>query len=80
MLMTFKPAASAGLSRVPRFLSGITERNVKDLKCITVYLLWQVQTCCYDARESNSNTGLFFKEESCLLNKTQVFYSVVHKA
>lgn len=44
VLMTFKPAASAGLSSVPRLSSGITERNIKDLKCITVYLLWEVQT------------------------------------
>lgn len=30
MLMTFKPAASAGLSSVSEFSSGISERNVKD--------------------------------------------------
>lgn len=30
VLMTFKPAASAGLSSVPEFSSGISERNVKD--------------------------------------------------
>lgn len=49
VLMTFKPVASDGLSSVPRSSSGITERNVKDLKCIPVYLLWEVQTIYFAA-------------------------------